>query len=220
MEVLDTWSAGYSNDVDTAQDTFMYSSSVTNGRISCRYVKDKLEIERLDMVKVIIRNYVIVCSFGRSISGTGNDQDFNLNADYYILFGGSDGLPSSQLLISHRSASPASNPTVSEGRFNVVQDSGVAGGNNFEKVKDGLIRAHGIFMLVAWLLLANIAVAFASYMRPALPNGEWFQVHRAFMIIALFLAAAGFFLIFVSQAQSRIPGIINTDSVSIPLLSD
>ena len=102
---------------------------------------------------------------------------------------------------------------MTEEQFNVVQDSGVAGGSNFENVKNGLIRAHGIFMLVAWMLLANVAIAFAAYMRPALPNGEWFQVHRAFMIIALFLAAAGFVLIFISQIRSDIPGLINIRDV-------
>ena len=38
VEVLDTFNPGYSNTVDSVQDTFMISSSVTDGRISCRYV--------------------------------------------------------------------------------------------------------------------------------------------------------------------------------------
>ena len=31
-------------------------------------------------------------------------------------------------------------------------------------------------MLIAWPLLAFTAIFFAAWMKPALPNGEWFQV--------------------------------------------
>ena len=31
-------------------------------------------------------------------------------------------------------------------------------------------------MIVAWPLLVVIAIFFAAWMKPALPNGEWFQV--------------------------------------------
>ena len=39
-----------------------------------------------------------------------------------------------------------------------------------------LVLAHGVLMLVAWPLLATIAIFFASWMKPALPKGGWFQV--------------------------------------------
>ncbi len=41
--------------------------------------------------------------------------------------------------------------------------------------RPNLIRAHGILMIIAWPLLAVTAIFFALFMRPALPNGEWFQ---------------------------------------------
>lgn len=40
-----------------------------------------------------------------------------------------------------------------------------------------LLRFHGILMIIAWPLLAVCGIFFASWMRPALPNGQWFQVH-------------------------------------------
>ena len=40
-----------------------------------------------------------------------------------------------------------------------------------------LLRAHGILMLIAWPLLAISGIFFAAWMRPALPNGEWFKVY-------------------------------------------
>ena len=32
-------------------------------------------------------------------------------------------------------------------------------------------------MLIAWPVLASTAIFFATWMKPALPNGEWFQVY-------------------------------------------
>ena len=65
-------------------------------------------------------------------------------------------------------------------------------------------------MLTAWVLLATSAVFFAAWMKPTLPNGEWFQVHRALMIGSLFAGACGFIFAFVAHAKNTtIPGIID-----------
>ena len=61
-------------------------------------------------------------SFGRSIAGTGEEQDVDLDGEYYVLFGGSHGSTSSGFLIAHRSASPPTNPDVTEQRFSIVGD--------------------------------------------------------------------------------------------------
>ena len=65
-------------------------------------------------------------------------------------------------------------------------------------------------MISAWILLASSAIFFAAWMKPVLPNGEWFQVHRAFMIVSLFIGAAGFIFAFIANAKSEIPGFIGT----------
>ena len=59
-------------------------------------------------------------------------------------------------------------------------------GDRANPVRDGMvgapplvfpfIQAHGIFMTIAWPILAVTGIFFAAWMRPALPNGEWFQV--------------------------------------------
>ena len=67
---------------------------------------------------------------------------------------------------------PGANPIVSGARVNVSGD--VGGVNPFPTVD--LLRAHGIIMLIAWPLLAISGIFFAAWMRPALPNGEWFKV--------------------------------------------
>ena len=87
-------------------------------------------------------------------------------------------------------------------------------------------------MILSWPLLVVAAIFFAAWMKPALPNGEWFQVffyygrkiclythytpvfvfifqfHRAFMLAALFLTTVGFILAFVASAQNSTPGLI------------
>jgi hypothetical protein len=47
-------------------------------------------------------------------------------------------------------------------------------------------------------------------MKQALPNGEWFQVHRAFHIAALFVALIGFILAFVANRGNN--GLITLGS--------
>ena len=86
----------------------------------------------------------------------------------------------------------------------------------------------GILLILSWPLLVVATIFFAAWMKPALPNGEWFQVycrakahlytpvflfffqfHRAFMLAALILTTVGFILAFVASAQNPTPGLIN-----------
>ena len=48
--------------------------------------------------------------------------------------------------------------------------------SNYDAMHRPRIYATGILMLFAWPVLATVAIFFASWMKPALPNGEWFQV--------------------------------------------
>ena len=87
-------------------------------------------------------------------------------------------------------------------------------------IQEMLTRAHGILMIIAWPVLAVMGIFFAAWMRPALPNGEWFQVHRAFMLASLLFGIVGFILIFAAQYnRPSNPGLINLGDgfVSIPV---
>ena len=68
----------------------------------------------------------------------------------------------------------AGNPLLSQQTVNPAEDIGNVG-NDFPRAQ--LLRAHGILMLIAWPLLAVSGIFFAAWMRPALPNGEWFKVN-------------------------------------------
>lgn len=100
--------------------------------------------------------------------------------------------------------------------------------------KHMLVLSHGILMLVAWPMLATVAIFFASWMKPALPKGAWFQVmdftrmfyvqccslihtgqvHRSFMTISLVVAACAFILIFIANKDGIRPGLISFSTVS------
>ena len=140
---------------------------------------------------------------------SGPDQeDLSLDSPYLLLLGRS---PMSRVgsLAVHlfgagnpviTTAAPMVNPAVD------VIDIGATP----NIIPEMLTRAHGILMIIAWPIMAVTAIFFAAWMRPALPNGEWFQVHRAFMLGSLFVGAVGFLLIFVAQYQSSPdPGLID-----------
>ena len=76
-------------------------------------------------------------------------------------------------LDSHADGSGSAVRGASANQFVISTGEGTVGGNVF---RPKLIRAHGILMIIAWPLLAVTAIFFALFMRPALPNGEWFQV--------------------------------------------
>ena len=64
-------------------------------------------------------------------------------------------------------------PEISTTQVNPVTDGeAVAGGRSLNP----FVQAHGILMIIAWPVLAVTGIFFAAWMRPALPNGEWFQV--------------------------------------------
>ena len=64
-------------------------------------------------------------------------------------------------------------PLISDGRFNPASSSGDI---DISRLRQQLLQAHGILMLIAWPILAFTAIFFAAWMKQALPNGEWFQV--------------------------------------------
>ena len=155
--------------------------------------------------------------FGRSITGSDDPHDLDLNSKHYVLFGWSNNKPDAGRLTPH-TVGGAPDPSISKHRVNVAKDTGVEHGRDFDSIKRILIRTHGILMLIAWLLLASTGIFFAAHMRPALPNGEWFQVHRAFMIASLFIAMAGFILIFISQLQKQPHGLVQLGSQYVSVL--
>ena len=105
----------------------------------------------------------------KKIAPSGAGEDLDLNNDYYVLYGRRRTSSRAGSLIQHET-----NPLISSRVVNVVTAGGSVGAQSFPT--QPLLRFHGILMIIAWPLLALCGIFFASWMRPALPNGEWFQV--------------------------------------------
>lgn len=112
-------------------------------------------------------------SVAKKIAPSGDAQDLNLNNDYYVLYGRRMGDSRDGGLVIHETG-PSGNPLISARRVNPVSDGGSVVADSFPEQE--LLRFHGILMIIAWPLLALCGIFFAAWMRPALPNGEWFQV--------------------------------------------
>ena len=118
----------------------------------------------------------------KKIAPSGTHQDLDLNDEYFVLYGRKGGDSGVGLLTPHEMG--ANNPKISSMVNPVTAGGTVQQAARFPKLP--LIRLHGVLMIIAWPLLAKCGIFFASWMRPALPNGEWFQVLCPCMLTAVF----------------------------------
>ena len=63
-------------------------------------------------------------------------------------------------------------------------------------------------MILAWPILAYLGITMARFMKPALPNGRWFQAHRILVLTSLFFTCLAFLLIFVAFRNNETRGLI------------
>lgn len=116
-------------------------------------------------------------SVSKRITPSGTGEDLDLNNQLFVVFA---RRVSPSLRLDNLDTHAVDGTGVrgsSADQFAIASAVGVGGGNVFDTVhRPNLIRAHGILMIIAWPLLAITAIFFALFMRPALPNGEWFQV--------------------------------------------
>ena len=79
----------------------------------------------------------------------------------------------------------------------------------------------GILMVFAWPVLAWLGIGMARHMKPALPNGGWFLLHRFLVISSLIVTCISFALIFIAFRNTEVRGLITLgDMVSCVLSHD
>jgi len=107
-----------------------------------------------------------------------SDQyDIDLNQDLYVLYGKRSKAAEQLGLIDPHDFDIL--PEISSDRINAVSDKKKLSGQDhedFNVIKQRLIKSHGILMLITWPLLAVTAVLFPVFMKPAFQGGTWFQV--------------------------------------------
>jgi hypothetical protein len=156
----------------------------------------------------VYTNGRIRCSFSRFTGVINTDQDLDLNQELYQLYAMSDNGGSRDTSLRIHSYVPS----VSSARTNPLTSNATGTGGIFPKLQ--LIKTHGILMICTWLLLVSSAMFFAAWMKPLLPNGEWFKVHYILMSISLFIGVIGVIFAFVANARSPNPGFIGTFNAS------
>ena len=105
-----------------------------------------------------------------SIDPSGSPVNINLNSSLFILYGRRKSSSKPNSLLIHEDT-----PEISAKKYNPAVDRTKGEGDNFPRLP--LVRAHGTLMIVAWPLFGVTGIFFASWMRPALPKGQWFQVN-------------------------------------------
>ena len=172
--------------------------------MSCGFISQALPIFSYNVEKLGVarkRGYLwsgfslTSFSVAKKIAPSGTRQDLDLDNEYFVLYGRRMGDSGVGFLTKHELG--ANNPEISS-MVNPVTAGGAAAG--FPKPL--LIRLHGILMIIAWPLLANCGIFFASWMRPALPKGQWFQVLSLCMLTAAVLDINVIIIFFIMLGSS------------------
>jgi len=158
----------------------------------------------LSSITVAQSGGVISCTFTRAF--TDSDPNFfDLNNDYWIqlVLGEVENEGGSYKLEEHHMI-----PWFSDGEVdfnsNIIVDA--------YKLNNGLVKLHGIMMVLAWLLFSLVGIATARYNKDMMPETKlfgtkvWFQLHRGLMIAVVVCIVIAFIPIFVEcQGYSQIP---------------
>ncbi|CAH1788474.1 unnamed protein product [Owenia fusiformis] len=201
---------GFSHDI-MMPDTSVVACSMNKGfvEVSNYYNKEYSSGQLYPGAKVGLNNTEgywtgndISCRFSRAkiittdqFKNTPSQSIFNLTQSYYLLV--AKGQSTHGEIMMH---------SVKRGEFPVVTPDKV----DFSKydLMSGravypLVKLHGCFMLVAWMLTATCGMLIARYFKlhwgSSTLGGKniWFQVHRTCMLLTLLLVIAGVVVIFV-----------------------
>ena len=137
------------------------------------------------------------CEFNRAYVPPDSSEGFTLNDGTFFIFSAirSDILPTSLRFERHEFT-----PCVSDGRIDPLALTNVTSSNP----DYSLVKAHGLMMILAWSVFISTGVFIANYGKCALPNGEWFQLHKFINIFGLITALIGVALIFIYLQEWRV----------------
>ncbi|XP_021366791.1 ferric-chelate reductase 1-like isoform X1 [Mizuhopecten yessoensis] len=146
----------------------------------------------LSAVTGTVVDSVMSCSFTRTMNIPGQQEFYDLQQDWHILFARGQA-------VSGNPTKHAQSPIISREAVDFQSTSTLTG----TEVSYPLVKAHGSLMIVAWVLLASIGIFVARYMKPLWPNSTllgakvWFPIHRICMGTAMTLTIIAFIIIFV-----------------------
>ena len=145
-----------------------------------------------------MENGVISCRFTRPIASPGNDRiaDFSSNIHVFLASG-----PMKDRLVH---GMHTVNPVASSKQDLTTVGAGRVAATDANQETRPLWKAHGILMIIAWVLVALCGTLQPRYYREMWPNSRpcglqvWFAVHRPLMFIATILFTIAFILAMVA----------------------
>ncbi|KAK6185394.1 hypothetical protein SNE40_007639 [Patella caerulea] len=211
---LNKWMAiALSDDVLMGDDSVIECVSVDGNVKAFQSYNDKtgkrnrrLEHPSIGMVlqSTSFEDGVLKCKLTREKSVKGDDKVFDMNDDWYLLatygdsredFGISDHVDS----LTWSTDGPIDMQKVSD--------------NGMVTTQYPLMKAHGILMVISWMVSAAVGLITARYLKPFWPTSSiggqkvWIQVHRWSMILTLLISSIGFILVFIdNKGYSQIIG--------------
>ena len=149
----------------------------------------------------------IFCRFSRYIAPVNPGYDYDLNNSYYLFYARSDEGGSPHFL-KHEET-----PRVSYYPINVLHDNATNAGYI---PRGALIKAHGVVMMMAWLLIYVVPLLFGcAYFRKEisedLSRKDWcFQSIRKVIIATIVVVAIGILLVIIANKDNNPPGLISS----------
>ncbi|CAF0731294.1 unnamed protein product, partial [Brachionus calyciflorus] len=140
---------------------------------------------------VTVVNGQIQCSFTREKFIQGNSRYFDMRNTFTLLVvkgGVSNGV------IQYHGTSDV---TISDGKINFAVN-GTYSSNELDLAK---AKAHGILMVLAWMMCVPLAIVLSRYYKFLLPNFKilevafWFNAHRVLMIFTLVVSIIAFLVV-------------------------
>lgn len=141
---------------------------------------------------------LLTCRFTRYVKPPTDDavdkKSFCLDGDYHISL--AKGPVTNGVKGYHGESQVVSNVKVNLATGALVNIGGTSG--------YPLIKAHGILMILSWVVCASFAVLMPRYCKKAWPGKKiagipvWFRLHQFFMYTSLLLSVAGFIVIFIN----------------------
>ncbi|ESN96445.1 hypothetical protein HELRODRAFT_189243 [Helobdella robusta] len=190
--------------VSPPSDTFIMDKSgeYVNGMLRCSYSQ-------------AMRNGTSTSS-RRKKRAAGDTIFFPGDRNYYLLYatGGIQPNANDQLLAYHNSRFASSSA------LNLTDFAVTSVGSS--KVSNSLIKAHGILMVIAWLMCASTGMLLPRYFKSAWKDSKlckqavWFRLHQVMMSSVFILTSIAFIIIFCER-MGYASSTLGIDSAHPPL---
>nr|CDJ97351.1 DOMON domain containing protein [Haemonchus contortus] len=204
---------GFSNDDKMGQDNVIECSALTSAQLSMKFSYNPTTRNiRIPGEETIRSTYfqnetatftdgMMYCSAVVTVSGWTNNSEvftYDPNKEYYLFL--ATGQATASGLTQHTGKAISTPRQLSDYSTDASGTSGLS-----PNVKQRLIKAHAILMIISWFFFVPTAVMFARFLRASWPTVKpcglliWFHVHRTSNLIGIACNVASFICILTAN---------------------